>query len=58
MFSGWTFTFLIAMVVAAYLGFAPVVGEPIAHVARILFWIFFVLFLYSFVAHLLRDKRR
>jgi uncharacterized membrane protein YtjA (UPF0391 family) len=51
----WALTFLVIALIAALLGFTGVAGASYAF-AKILFWIFVVLFLVSIVASLLRGK--
>ena len=52
---GWTLMFLIIALVAGVLGFTSIAGAA-AGIAQILFVIFLVLFLASFVGHLMRSR--
>lgn len=52
----WALTFLIVALIAAFLGFGSLAGLS-ADIARILFFVFIILFLISTVAHLISGKR-
>ena len=52
----WALTFLIIALVAAVLGFGSLTNLA-ADIARILFFVFIVLFLISTVAHVVTGKR-
>ena len=52
---GWALTFLVVALVAAVLGFTSVAGAAMG-VAKILFFIFLVLFAVSLVMHLMRGR--
>lgn len=52
----WAVTFLVIALIAALLGFTSVAGTAIG-IAKILFYIFLVLFLVSLVSHLFRGGR-
>lgn len=51
----WALIFLVVALVAAVLGFTTIAGAAI-DVAKILFWIFAVLFVISLVMHLVRGR--
>ena len=51
----WALIFLVVALVAAVLGFTSIAGAAI-DVAKILFWIFAVLFVISLVMHLVRGR--
>ncbi len=51
----WALTFLVIALIAALLGFTGVAGTAVG-IAKILFWVFVVLFLVSILASLLRGK--
>lgn len=51
----WALTFLIIALIAALLGFTGVAGVSMG-IAKLLFWVFIVLFLVSVVASLIRGK--
>jgi uncharacterized membrane protein YtjA (UPF0391 family) len=52
---GWTLMFLIIALLAGVLGFTSIAGAA-AGIAQILFVVFLVLFLASFVGQLLRSR--
>jgi uncharacterized membrane protein YtjA (UPF0391 family) len=52
---GWALTFLVVALVAAVLGFTSVAGAAMG-VAKILFFVFLVLFAVSLVMHLVRGR--
>jgi uncharacterized membrane protein YtjA (UPF0391 family) len=52
---GWALTFLVVALIAAVLGFTTIAGTAMA-VAKILFYVFLVLFLVSVVMHFLRGR--
>jgi len=52
---GWALTFLVVALVAALLGFTGVAGAAMG-VAKILFFVFLVLFAVSLVMHLVRGR--
>ena len=52
---GWALTFLVVALIAGVLGFTTVAGTSIA-IAKILFFVFVVLFLVSLVMHLVRGR--
>ncbi|MEO8114952.1 MAG: DUF1328 domain-containing protein [Phenylobacterium sp.] len=52
---GWALTFLVVALIAAVLGFTTIAGTAMA-VAKILFYVFLVLFLVSIVMHFLRGR--
>ena len=51
----WALTFLVIALIAALLGFTGVAGTAVG-IAKLLFWVFVVLFLVSIVASLIRGK--
>lgn len=51
----WALIFLVVALVAAVLGFGGLAGVAV-DIARILFFIFVVLFLVSAVMHLVKDR--
>ncbi|MBQ1543488.1 DUF1328 domain-containing protein [Caulobacter sp. CCUG 60055] len=51
----WALIFLVVALVAAVLGFTTIAGAAIG-VAKILFYIFVILFLVSLVMHLVRGR--
>ena len=51
----WALIFLVVALVAAVLGFTSIAGAAI-DVAKILFWIFAVLFVISLVRHMVRGR--
>jgi len=53
----WTITFLIIAVIAALLGFTTIAGTAIG-IAKIIFFIFLVLFVISLLAGALRGGNR
>jgi uncharacterized membrane protein YtjA (UPF0391 family) len=52
---GWALTFLVVALVAAVLGFTSVAGAAMG-IAKILFFVFLVLFAVSLVMHLVRGR--
>lgn len=52
----WALTFLVVAVIAAVLGFGGIAGFSM-DIARILFFVFIVLFLIATVAHLVSGRR-
>jgi uncharacterized membrane protein YtjA (UPF0391 family) len=52
---GWALTFLVVALIAGVLGFTTVAGAAIG-IAKILFFVFLVLFVVSLVAHLVRGR--
>lgn len=52
---GWALTFLLVALVAAALGFGGIAGTS-AGIAKILFWIFIILFVVSLIARVLKGK--
>lgn len=52
---GWALTFLVVALIAAALGFGGIAGTS-AGIAKILFFVFIVLFLVSLVARALKGK--
>jgi len=52
---GWALTFLVVALIAALLGFTSIAGAAIG-VAKILFFVFLVLFLVSIVMHFVRGR--
>jgi uncharacterized membrane protein YtjA (UPF0391 family) len=52
----WAVTFLVIALIAAVLGFTSIAGTAIG-IAKILFYVFLVLFLVSLVAQLFRGGR-
>jgi uncharacterized membrane protein YtjA (UPF0391 family) len=52
---GWALTFLVVALIAGVLGFTTIAGAAIA-IAKIVFFVFLVLFLASLVTHLFRGR--
>ena len=52
---GWALTFLVVALIAGVLGFTPVAGAAMG-IAKILFFVFLVLFVVSLVMHLVRGR--
>jgi uncharacterized membrane protein YtjA (UPF0391 family) len=52
---GWALTFLVIALIAAVLGFTTIAGAAMG-VAKILFYVFLVLFLVSLVMHFVRGR--
>jgi uncharacterized membrane protein YtjA (UPF0391 family) len=52
---GWALTFLVVALIAGVLGFTTVAGAAIS-IAKILFFVFLVLFLVSIVMHFVRGR--
>lgn len=51
----WALTFLVIALIAAALGFGGLAGSAMG-IAKILFWIFLVMFLISLLANAVRGK--
>ena len=54
---GWALTFLVVALIAGVLGFTTVAGAAMG-IAKILFYVFLVLFLVSMVMHVVRGRAR
>jgi uncharacterized membrane protein YtjA (UPF0391 family) len=54
---GWSLTFLVVALIAALLGFTSIAGAAMG-VAKILFYVFLVLFVVSMVMHMVRGRVR
>jgi uncharacterized membrane protein YtjA (UPF0391 family) len=52
---GWALTFLVIALIAGVLGFTTVAGTAMG-IAKILFFVFLVLFVVSLVMHLVRGR--
>jgi uncharacterized membrane protein YtjA (UPF0391 family) len=52
---GWALTFLVVALIAALLGFTTIAGTAMG-VAKILFFVFLVLFVVSLVMHAVRGR--
>ncbi|WP_293677881.1 DUF1328 domain-containing protein [uncultured Phenylobacterium sp.] len=52
---GWALTFLVVALIAGVLGFTSVAGAAMG-IAKILFWVFLILFVVSLVMHLVRGR--
>jgi uncharacterized membrane protein YtjA (UPF0391 family) len=52
---GWALTFLVVALIAALLGFTSIAGAAMG-VAKILFYVYLVLFLVSIVMHFVRGR--
>ncbi|HEX7943106.1 MAG TPA: DUF1328 domain-containing protein [Phenylobacterium sp.] len=52
---GWALTFLVVALIAGLLGFTTVAGAAMG-IAKILFWVFLILFAVSLVMHLVRGR--
>ena len=52
---GWALTFLVIALIAGVLGFTTVAGAAMG-IAKILFFVFLVLFVVSLVLHLVRGR--
>jgi uncharacterized membrane protein YtjA (UPF0391 family) len=52
---GWALTFLVVALIAGVLGFTSVAGAAMG-IAKILFFVFLVLFIVSLVMHLVRGR--
>jgi uncharacterized membrane protein YtjA (UPF0391 family) len=52
---GWALTFLVVALIAGVLGFTTIAGTSIA-IAKILFFVFLVLFIVSLVANFVRGR--
>ncbi len=53
---GWALTFLVVALIAGVLGFTTIAGTAIG-VAKILFFVFLVLFVVSLVMNMIRGRR-
>ena len=53
---GWALTFLVVALIAGVLGFTTIAGTAIG-VAKILFFIFLVLFVVSLVMNMMRGRK-
>lgn len=51
----WALTFLVIALIAALLGFTSIAGAAMG-IAKILFYVFLILFLVSLVTHLFRGR--
>ncbi len=52
---GWALTFLVVALIAGVLGFTSVAGAAMG-IAKILFFVFLILFVVSLVMHLVRGR--
>jgi uncharacterized membrane protein YtjA (UPF0391 family) len=52
---GWALTFLVVALIAGLLGFTSIAGTAMG-VAKILFFVFLVLFVVSLVMHMVRGR--
>jgi len=52
---GWALTFLVVALIAGLLGFTTIAGAAMG-IAKILFYVFLVLFLVSIVMHFVRGR--
>jgi uncharacterized membrane protein YtjA (UPF0391 family) len=52
---GWALTFLVVALIAGVLGFTTVAGTAMG-IAKILFFVFLVLFVVSLILHLVRGR--
>ncbi|GAB4390756.1 DUF1328 domain-containing protein [Albidovulum sp.] len=52
---GWAITFLVIALIAALLGFGGIAGTAVG-IAKILFFVFLVLFAITIVMHLVRGR--
>jgi len=52
---GWALTFLVVALIAGVLGFTSVAGAAMG-IAKILFFVFLVLFVVSLILHLVRGR--
>ncbi len=52
---GWALTFLVVALIAGVLGFTTVAGAAMG-IAKILFFVFLVLFVVSLIMHLVRGR--
>jgi uncharacterized membrane protein YtjA (UPF0391 family) len=52
---GWALTFLVVALIAGLLGFTSIAGGAMA-IAKILFFVFLVLFVVSLVMHMVRGR--
>lgn len=53
---GWAITFLIIALIAAALGFGGLAGTAVG-IAKLLFYVFLVLFVVSLIYHLITGQR-
>ena len=53
---GWALTFLVVALIAGILGFTTIAGTAIG-VAKIIFFVFLVLFVVSLVMNMMRSRR-
>ena len=53
---GWTFLFLIVVLLAGALGFTGIAGASMG-IAKVLFFVFLVLMIISAVLHVVRGKK-
>ena len=53
---GWAVTFLVIALIAAALGFGGLAGTAVG-IAKLLFWVFLVLFVVSLVYSLMTGRR-
>ncbi|MFN3512852.1 MAG: DUF1328 domain-containing protein [Phenylobacterium sp.] len=52
---GWALTFLVVALIAGLLGFTSIAGAAMG-IAKILFFVFLVLFVVSLVMHMVRGR--
>lgn len=52
---GWALTFLVVALIAGVLGFTSIAGAAMG-IAKILFFVFLVLFVVSLVMHMVRGR--
>jgi uncharacterized membrane protein YtjA (UPF0391 family) len=52
---GWALTFLVVALIAGVLGFTSIAGAAMG-VAKILFFVFLVLFVVSLIMHMVRGR--
>jgi uncharacterized membrane protein YtjA (UPF0391 family) len=52
---GWALTFLVVALIAGLLGFTSIAGTAMG-IAKILFFVFLVLFVVSLVMHMVRGR--
>lgn len=53
---GWAITFLVIALIAAALGFGGLAGTAVG-IAKLLFYVFLVLFVVSLIYHLITGRR-
>jgi uncharacterized membrane protein YtjA (UPF0391 family) len=53
---GWALTFLVVALVAGVLGFTTVAGAAFG-IAKVLFWVFLILFVVSLFIHIVRGRK-